>query len=787
MLITTHDTSPTTRHRLFGLVAAAGIALSVLQLPTGGSAATPPTVPATNGVTLRLVTSSAASAGDVVPVEVWADGVSEAAAFEVVGTIDPGAGRIVAAASDEALARDDLSIGDLSGFAVLAGYSAAGDPIATATARLGTFDVRLDAEGAVSVALGQAMVVDSVGREIPVGDVVPATIQVGGASGQRPATAMPWSLSPRGAGDDSLLSAAELEMEWQTARLDGAPCAGETADAAGGCIDIGDVQRVAVTPQTATTPRTTGPKELTVDSRGDQADRRVGDGICATKERECTLRAAIQEANVIAGPNVIRFAIPGSAPYRIETTRRLPAMNDTTGRTYVNGYTQPGSEPNTAKFKSNARILIEVVGDGADGHDGFAIRSGGNVLRGLSIYAFRRPVWIFRTGDDARGNRVIGSFIGTDPSGQYRERNQVDFAHGIHVEQGSPNTRIGGPRRADRNVISGNAYHGIGLWHAKSDNTLIRNNIIGLSPLGDRRLQNQEHGIDINYGVSGSTIGGKKRNQRNVISGNNFNGLEMSHRPTTTDNLVMGNLIGTRLSGRSATAWSANGGSGLWIEDGASNNRVVRNIFGANVDGGIRIINNGVNGVSSANIVQGNRIGISKKGRALPQGAVGVYVEGESNVISRNVIAHHARQGIVVAGPFARYNTFSRNRFFGNGRLAIDIAPLGTVNVNDAGDSDTGPNALLNFPEFTKVTRRSATGTACAGCRVEVFVTGAEGARAPGHGPAEKFLGATVADESGRFVLTFARLRTGTWLSSTATNTTGSTSEMSTNVQIIRK
>lgn len=798
--------------RRLAAITAAVLSLSMLPVTTANASASPDGPPplhttsdvslvpsSPDAVRLRMVASASASVGDVVPVEVWADGIGGAAAFEVVASVAPDAGRIVAASTDEALHREDLSIGDVTGFGVLAAYSSDARTIRADSARLGVFDVRLDTEGRVSIDLGAAMLVDADGNEIAIGDVSPASILVGASASSRPAPAMPWSLSPRTRSESSLdwdlaavAVASEVEMEWQSSRLDREPCRGEIAGQLGGCVDIGDVQRVAVMTAAlrAAAPRVTegatrqGPVRLTVNARTDEPDDRIGDGVCADQAGRCTLRAAIQEANAIPGRNRIAFAIPGDAPYRITTSRRLPVINDATGRLVINGYSQRGARPNTARRVSNARIRVEVVGAGASSHDGFAIRSGGNVLRGLSVHSFRRSVWIFRTGEGARGNRIVGCFIGTDPAGQYRETVQVDFAHGIHIEQGSPNTRIGGRKRASRNVISGNAYHGIGVWHQETDGTVIRNNIIGLSPLGDRRLANQEHGIDMNYGVSGSVIGGERPNHRNVISGNNFNGIEVSHRAATRNNLVVGNFIGTDVTGKNVTDWTGNGGSAMWIEDGASSNIVVGNVMGGNADGGVQILNNGSNGTSSENVVRNNWIGVSKGGRALPQGGAGVHIEGASNLIQGNVIANQQLQGISVAGPFARYNTFSRNRIHHNGGLSIDIAPLGAVNPNDPGDSDTGPNAMLNFPVLADVTSTSVRGTACAGCVVEVFATGPEGGVVPGYGPALVFLGTAVADEEGRFEVTFTERPAGAWLSSTATNLTGSTSEMSANVQI---
>ena len=60
------------------------------------------------------------------------------------------------------------------------------------------------------------------------------------------------------------------------------------------------------TPTTTPSPTPTGPAQtFTIDSTNDATDANPGDGVCASSVGECTLRAAIMEANAHAGPDTI--------------------------------------------------------------------------------------------------------------------------------------------------------------------------------------------------------------------------------------------------------------------------------------------------------------------------------------------------------------------------------------------------------------------------------------------------------------------------------------------------
>ena len=62
----------------------------------------------------------------------------------------------------------------------------------------------------------------------------------------------------------------------------------------------------------------------TVNTTSDAPDANVGNGVCATAAGQCSLRAAIENANVHSGNDLINFNIPGTGVQTIELTDRLP-------------------------------------------------------------------------------------------------------------------------------------------------------------------------------------------------------------------------------------------------------------------------------------------------------------------------------------------------------------------------------------------------------------------------------------------------------------------------------
>ena len=334
-------------------------------------------------------------------------------------------------------------------------------------------------------------------------------------------------------------------MAWTTALTKTGECMKAGAfgamDANGdGCLDVEDLQAyghaAAATRSATLTPLAAdgpSPIVLTVNSTGDQDDIAT-DGLCKTQVNTCTLRAAMTESKrQSTNPVTINFNIPGSGPFLIQPQTRLPSLSNPMGVT-IDGYTQPGAAANSAPQADNAVLKIQVVGQGVNGIDGFLITSTNNVLRGLSIYEFHHSVWLY--GSSAGNNRIVGDFIGTDPTGTHAAQFDQIGASGVNMQGGAYGNVVGGPANADRNVVSGNYQNGIATYDNTTTNNTIQDNIVGLTPAGNARLANRNHGIDINTWTTNTLIGGYGPGEGNVSSATSARALRSrtDQAPSTT-------------------------------------------------------------------------------------------------------------------------------------------------------------------------------------------------------------------------------------------------------------
>lgn len=168
-----------------------------------------------------------------------------------------------------------------------------------------------------------------------------------------------------------------------------------------------------------------------------------------------------------------------------------------------------------------------------------------------------------------------------------------------------------------------------------------------------------------------------------------------------------------------------------------------------NVIGGITY--SGVVLNASNNRVAGNAIGVTPTGIAIangdgveitqPSNIIGSNEDGISDTLEGNVIAFHGEDGVFITGAAASRNRIARNRIYNNTGLGIDLGDDG-VSANDGGDGDTGPNNLQNFPTLTSAVLGAGSVTvsgtlnasASTSFRIEIYSNTACGGSGNGEG-----------------------------------------------------
>ena len=620
-----------------------------------------------------------------------------------------------------------------------------GSPSPAPTAGLVTMRFIAERAGSAQIALSATHMVDGAGTTLsqPAPTAITLDVETTGAVATAPLA--PWTSAAPGSIDASRLDVTgdgsvqiadvtELVLGWRELRWQATPCTlTKTRLAAldvdgNGCLDIADVQATAGAMElVARLQNGATPGLFVVDTTSDDDDADLTDLVCATAGGQCSLRAAIAQANWKVGPDRIEFAVPGSGPHTIALTDRLPTINDPTGGTVIDGYTQPGSAPNTDPLGSNAVIQVQIQGEGfVNGIESFVIAGPDNEVWGLAIYESWRPFELIF--EEADGNVIAGNFIGTDAAGTfaYSSGNRGD---GLNLNLGPDRNQIGHPSLAGRNVISGNGSWGLRVNHGETSQNRIQNNIIGLNPDGTDRLE-QRGGIDVQWWTWGNLVGGFGPYERNVFSGlTGVGGIDFSH--SSTGNQALGNYVGTDLTGDAADTHTANN-RGISIKDNPIANHIEGNIIGNAFSDGIWHKHN----YNGANTFVNNRVGVGVNGGDIGNGRYAMFLTGHDDTYYGNTFANSGSAGIYISDyndtnpnhsnyPPERtaFNAIHESTFFANSGLDVDLEPLGQ-NANDPGDTDTGTHDFLNYPEITSASAGEIVGTVCPNCTVEVYMAG---------------------------------------------------------------
>ncbi len=358
------------------------------------------------------------------------------------------------------------------------------------------------------------------------------------------------------------------------------------------------------------------------------------------------LQVNLDTTDSTSSPDVIDFDIPGAGPFT------MAGPGGVYNPVIINGYSQPGSSPNTLAQGDNAVIEIVLSGGGSLGN-GLSLGGTNSTVEGLAINdcptdlqldSFYSPPGssIPVTGPYG-GYTVTGCFLGTDATG---EQAVPDGKQGTGIEVEVSSNTIGGTTPADRNIISTGATNALnyGIWLNGADayGNVIEGNYVGTDATGTKVLGNWQ-GISLNQTGTGNTIGGSVSGAGNIISGSIDAGIIMSGGGSGT--VVQGNFIGTDVTGTVALPnGTENAGSpgfelapGVLVE--TSGNTIggstpgSGNLISGNINDGIDITNDsyiatGPQG-GSDNLVQGNLIGTDITGKqALPNGNEGIGLSG---------------------------------------------------------------------------------------------------------------------------------------------------------------
>jgi parallel beta-helix repeat protein len=232
--------------------------------------------------------------------------------------------------------------------------------------------------------------------------------------------------------------------------------------------------------------------------------------------------------------------------------------------------------------------------------------------------------------------------------------------------QNAPANVVGGAGPGQRNVISGNLVDGVQVIGMGSAGASIVGNLIGLDASGKAKLPNLQDGVSVNS-VVGATIGGLAPGDANVVSGNGGNGIS---------------VIGTGVTGTNAS--------------------------------GIQILGNLIGTDSSGSSALGNAF----DGIAIA-GATGTLIAGSAAVPS--VIAGNGRNGVEVTGGAT--GTIIQASLIGTNGLGtrlgntldgvkFDQSPFNLVGGTSSGDGNT---IAFNKQDGIEVNGSSAMGIAVQG------------------------------------------------------------------------
>ncbi|GEM_PF-4303876 len=462
-----------------------------------------------------------------------------------------------------------------------------------------------------------------------------------------------------------------------------------------------------------------------------------------------SLRCAIEQANADVSGDTITFNIPSSTCCLIQLRTHLPTL--TAVNTVIDGYSQPGSAKNVDALNKDdsASPLVQIDGSDVPGADGLDIAGSNDTVDGLTITHFN-PSQAGGPGGGAgirivgqagaaiipnNGDLIWGNFIGVYPDGKTPGPNNIGLIVGITAFK----TTIGGTTAASRNVISGNHTYGIEL--TRSYGNTVQGNYIGTDRTGTNPIPNldglaifSDTALDASNNPAPDQIGGPGAG--NLISGNRTYGILGSilngQQEGPIGGVVQGNYVGVDAGDNAPLP---NGAGGVVL------NSSIEYLVGGTAAGDGNVVSgNGADGVvllggaGSLNKLEGNYIGVTSGGRAMPNAADGVFAGNYTSADSigvvgsssgQNYIADNAGWGVNLGSSSIDpvHVSINRNIFAANklGGIGLNGLVPALCTYGPSYTRGYNPNDFTPCPLVLVATTQRITGEAQTGDTVELY------------------------------------------------------------------
>jgi hypothetical protein len=318
-------------------------------------------------------------------------------------------------------------------------------------------------------------------------------------------------------------------------------------------------------------------------------------------------------------PDEIAFDIPGSGVQTIDLTSALPSISKPI---FIDGYTQPGASANTDSTAQGLDSVLLIQIDAASA----GYLGNGVVDLAAGDSTVRGLVINQAQGPDVEldgdgHNLIEGDFLGTSASGTqvFPPNSSTGGTLDGIYLKSSVSNTIGGTAAADRNLISGNGANGIEVPLYLDTGNLIEGNLIGTDITGTKALGNGISGVDMYGGNGSNSTVGGAAAGAGNVISGNPVGVEVAG-----PYVIQGNSIGTDPSG---TLNVGNSNVGVLVSANGSGAQIIGNTIAFNGNGapggegaGVQIDSGDTNG--NGNLVSQNSI-FSNVGIGIELGAEG--------------------------------------------------------------------------------------------------------------------------------------------------------------------